>query len=126
MSSKLRDLNSSLILYPSYFLKFRRRDFFDDKGFDFVLDLNVVEIDKADTAFKALTNFVSVFLKAFERGNIAFPDNDAVADEPRARLTTNQAVRDAAARNRADFRNAEDFLHERFAENDFLLDGVEH
>ena len=36
------------------------------------------------------------------------------------------AVGHAAAGDRADLRDLEDFLHERLAENDFLLDSVEH
>lgn len=52
---------------PHNSLQFRRRDLLDRKCLDLVIDLDVVEINEADTALITLFDLVSVILKAFER-----------------------------------------------------------
>src|SRR5690606_16453541 len=79
-----------------------------------------------DTAFEALFHFVHVFLKAFERSDIAFPNNDAVAYKPRLCLTTHNAVRNAAAGDSSDLRNLERFLNQRLSDDDLFDDRIEH
>src|SRR6266496_3647106 len=114
-------------VHPSAsFLKFRRRHSLDYIGFDLVADLDVVEVLKTDTAFEAFAYFGCVILESAQRSDVAFPGDDAIANQTRARLAADNAVDDHGAGHRTNLGHFEDFAYFRLAENLFLLYLLEH
>src|ERR1043166_6776198 len=107
-------------------LQLRGRDLLDHISFDLIANFDVVEVFQSDAALKAFPDFGNVIFEPAQRSYIAFPANDAVTNQARARVAADVAVDDHAARDGADFGNAKDFAHVRFAENLFFLDLLEH
>src|SRR2546423_4124052 len=102
---------------PKLPLEFSRGDLLDHIRFDLIADLDVVEVLEADTTLESFADFRCVVLKAPQRSDIAFPTDDAVANQTRACFATDEAIDHHAACHRADFRDAEDFAHIGLAEN---------
>src|SRR5204862_456170 len=98
----------------------------DNKRLDLVVDLYIVIVRQADAAFEAVLYLVDVILEPLERRNVAFPDNNAVPQQPCLRLPANDAVDDAAAGDGPDLGYLKDLLDNSLAENVLLFDGVEH
>src|SRR6185295_228858 len=88
--------------------------------------LDVVEILKADAALVALAHLGDIVFQTTQAPDAALPRDDAVADEAGARVATDDAVEDAAARDDARLRHAEGLEDERLAQNLLGLDLVEH
>src|SRR6185436_12213018 len=89
-------------------------------------DFHVVEVFKTDTAFKALANLGHVILEPSQRSDIAFPTDNAVANQARPRIAPHRAVDHHAAGDDSRAWYAEHFAHSRLAEYAFLLDRLEH
>src|SRR5687768_8820813 len=106
--------------------EFGRGDLLDDVALDLVAVLDVVEVLEPDAALEALAHLGDVVLEAAQRPDGALPGDDAVADEPRARVAPDDAVEHAAARDDARLRHAEGLEDERLAQNLLGLDLVEH
>src|SRR5205085_10743040 len=107
-------------------LQFRRRDLLDDVALDLVADLYVVEVLQTDAALVALAHLGHVVLHAPQGGDAALPRDDAVSDEARARVASDDAVQNAATRHGSDLRNLEGLEDFGLAQNLLLLDLVEH
>ena len=58
----------------------RLRDFFDHVTLDLVADFDIVKVLQTDAALEPFADFGSVFLKATQGADVAFPTHDAVAD----------------------------------------------
>src|SRR5215210_7371446 len=108
-----------------HLLKLGRGDLLDDVALDLVAVLDVVEVLQPDAALEALAHLGDVVLEAAKAADAALPGDDAVADEPRARVAADDAVEDAAAGDDARLRHAEGREHESLAQNLLRLDLVE-
>ena len=106
---------SSFFLLPSSFVLSYTgaATLLDDERFDDVADLDVVEPLEADAAFEARLHLGHVVLEAAQRADLAFVDDDVVAEQPRLRVAGagDAAVGDHAAGNRAELRHLEGVAH---------------
>src|SRR5581483_9283770 len=91
---------------------------------DDVAGLDVLKAFERDAALEALLDLADIVLKAPERLDLAFKDDDVVAQDARRR-PADRAVDDIAAGDLADARHAEDLAHLGVAGDDFALGGVE-
>src|SRR6185436_17037417 len=84
----------------------RLRDALHLEHFDHVANLDVVETLQAQAALEAGLDLGHVVLEALERGELAFPHHDVVAEQAglRVALAGDAAVGDHAAGNGADLR----------------------
>src|ERR1700744_354803 len=94
----------------------RALDGFDLETLDNVALLHVLIIGESHAAFLADLNLAHFVLEALERRQIAFVNDDIVADQANLRATTHQAFGDLAARHLADLADGEDFQDFRVAE----------
>ena len=56
---------------------------FDDIIFEYISDLQVIEVFDHDTALIPCLYFPDIFLESFERTDLPVIDNDIVPDDPR-------------------------------------------
>ena len=82
-------------------------NFFHNKCFKHVSELEVVELLESDTALVALRDLAYVVLKTAERGDLILVNHDTVADYADLRLTGDLTVLNVRARNEADVRNVD-------------------
>src|SRR5215472_5322244 len=94
----------------------RALDGLDLVALDDVALLDVLVVGEGHTAFLARENLARFVLEALERRQLAFVDDDVVADETHLGAAAHDAFRHAAAGDLADFRDGEDFEDFRVAE----------
>src|SRR5205807_6205492 len=107
-------------------LEFSRCDLLDHIRFNLIADFDVIEVLEPDTTLESFADFGCIVLKATKRSDIAFPTDDAISNQTRARIAANNSVDDHATGDRANSGDAEDFAHIGFAENLLFLDLLEH
>src|SRR4029079_2620356 len=93
---------------------------------DHVAGLEVLIVLEADTALEAVAHLAHVVLEAPQRGDLALPDDRAVAQEAHLGTTGDDATRDVATRDLADARHREDLSHLGIAGDDLFVLGLEH
>lgn len=69
------------------------RNFFHDEALDDVAFLDIGIILKADTALIAVRNFLNRVLETLERGELAFVNDDVVAQQANLRIALELARR---------------------------------
>src|SRR4029453_6652578 len=96
--------------------------------FDDVANLDVVEVLQADTALEPGLHLGDVVLEAAQGGELAFPHDDAVANQASlgVALSRDAAITDLAAGDGADFRHAECLAHRRTADPHFFERRIQH
>src|SRR5688500_3891386 len=106
----------------------RRRVALHLEDFDDVADLDVVVVLQADAALETVLDLADVILEAAQRADLAFVDDDVVAQQTGLRFAgaRDAALGDHAAGNRADLRHLEDLAHFGGAEAHFLEGRIEH
>src|SRR5690606_14895881 len=87
----------------------RPGDLFDAEAFDDVALADVFVVLEGHAAFLAHLDFLDLVLEALERLELAFVDDDVVADEADARATLDHALGDTAAGDLADLGDVEHF-----------------
>src|SRR4051794_16975576 len=101
-------------------------DLLDREGLDDVAALQVLVVLQADTALVAGLHFADVVLEALQGGDLALPDDRAVAQEPDLGATGDRPVEDVAAGDLADPRHGKHFPHLGFAGDDLFELRLEH
>ena len=86
---------------------------------DHVALAHVLIVLERHAAFLTGNDFTRIVLEALELRQLAFMNNDVVADETHVGATFDLAVGDAAAGNLADLRDVEDLEDLRIAEHGF-------
>src|SRR5439155_27262909 len=95
---------------------------FHREHLDDVADLDVVELLEADPALESGLHLAHVVLEAAQRPDLAFVDDDVIAQEARLRVARarDAAFADDGARDRAELRDLEGLAHLCHADADFL------
>ena len=84
---------------------------FCHEGLDYVANFDVAVVRDRDAALHAVTYFACVIFEALERADLAFEDDDVVAQQAHFGVALDQAVEHVAAGDGSDFRNAERIAH---------------
>src|SRR5690606_14076622 len=92
---------------------------FHAETFDDVAGTDVFVVLEGHTAFLADLDFLDLVLEALERLELAFVDDDVVAQEAHAGTTFDHAFGDLTAGNLADLGDLEDLLDHRVADEGF-------
>src|SRR5579862_7953969 len=94
---------------------------------DHVADLDVVELFEADAALESRFHFADVVLEPAQRSDLAFVNDDVVAQQARLGVARSgdPSLGDMAARDRSELRDLERIAHFRDADPDFLERRIE-
>src|ERR1043166_5779758 len=115
LAQHLADLIADAI-WPVALSQLRRRHglhAFHGEDLDEIAGLQVIEALEADAALEARLHLADVVLETAQRANLAFEDDDVVAEQARGRLTgaRDRSLGAHAAGNRADLRHLEHLAH---------------
>src|SRR5215475_2830477 len=95
----------------------RALNLLDPVTFDHVADAHVLIVLEGHAAFLPGGDFPRVVLEALELRELAFVDDDVIADEAHVGTSLHCPVGDTATRDLADLGNGEDFEDQRIAEH---------
>src|SRR6185436_17390708 len=122
-----RQGTASLIRTPAdCLLQFRGCYFLYNIGLDLITDLEVVKVFQTSTTLESFAYFCNVIFKPAQRGDIAFPADDAVSDQTRARATPDVAIDNHRSTDDPRLRYPEYLAHICPADNLLFLDCFEH
>src|SRR5690349_6160871 len=94
----------------------RPGDLLDAEAFNDVAGPDVFVVLESHAAFLAGWDFLDLVLEALERFELAFMDDDVVAQQAHAGAALDDAFGDLAARDLADLGDLEDFLDRGIAD----------
>src|SRR6476660_6116212 len=110
----------------SYSLQLGRCHTLNDVRLNLICHFDIVEVLQTNTALETFTDLGDVILETSQRTDIAFPGNNAVANQTSSRIASYGSINHHAASDCSRFLNAEHFTNISLADDLLFLDGFEH